>query len=85
MQEQGCFLDPETMSALLSVLKLVSWESICKCVRAMALDMAHIVSCDYGTVFEGFSAMVVFQGTLASLQLARLSHCSCRAECLRVP
>ena len=90
MQEE--VLDPETMSALLSVLGLVSWENICKCVRAMALHMTQIILCDYEIVFQGFSALLVFQGILASIVLLAslhqlimyLSHISCKAECLRL-
>ena len=64
MQKQG--LNSLTIFALQSVLDLVSWESICKCVTAMALHTAQMTTCQYPTLLEGFSALLVFQGTLVT-------------------
>lgn len=71
MQRQG--LDPITVSALLSVLDLVSWEIICKCVKDMALHMAQVALCEYETLLQGFNAILVFQGTLAIPKPARFA------------
>ena len=79
-------LDPLTMSALISVLDLAGWEKVSKCINAMAHITAQSEGCCYETPLQGFRALLVLQGILATQepasscasQLKSLSHTRCR-------
>jgi len=56
------------MSALLSLRDLVDWQKISACVTAMARVTEQQQDRSYSLVLQGFEALLLFQGTSATLR-----------------